>query len=140
MYRNKGFTLIEIMIVLAIIAILATIANSSYQSSVIKSCRADGRIALTEAAARQERLYSETLSYVDNSGLSRLVINANGSSSPEGCYTMSVTNPSCGGPPYTCFTVTATAAGKQVGDTECATLSINNLGQKTSTGGGTRCW
>ena len=140
MRRNKGFTLIELMIVLAIVSILAALAYPSYQDSIIKSCRTDGRIALTEAAARQERIYSETLSYLDNSGLSRLVTNANGANSPDGCYSISVANPSCAGPPYDCFTVTATAIGRQAKDTECATLSINNLGQKTSTGGGTSCW
>ncbi|MFT6030172.1 MAG: type IV pilus assembly protein PilE, partial [Oleiphilaceae bacterium] len=58
---------------------------------------------------------------------------------PEGYYTLSVTNAGCSGPPFSCFTVTATAIGVQAADTDCATLSVNNLGQKMSTGGG-KCW
>ena len=52
---NRGFTLVELMIVVAIVAILAAIGYPSYQNSVQKSRRADGRAALQEAAARQER-------------------------------------------------------------------------------------
>ena len=138
-YYKRGFTLIELMIVIAIIGIIAAVGYPSYLESVKKSRRADGRIAVTEAGARQERLYSETLSYVANSDITKLVTNADGVSSPEGYYTIAVSNAGCSGPPYNCFTVTATATGVQASDSECATLSINNLGQKTSTGGG-RCW
>tara|TARA_R110001592_G_scaffold52511_6_gene160660 strand:+ start:9295 stop:9717 length:423 start_codon:yes stop_codon:yes gene_type:complete len=139
MRTNRGFTLIELMIVIAIIGIIAAVGYPSYLESVEKSRRSDGRIAVSEAAARQERLFSETLSYVTNSELTKLITNADGVSSPEGHYTMSVTNTGCSGPPYNCFTVTATAVGVQAADTDCATLSINNFGQKTSTGGG-ECW
>jgi type IV pilus assembly protein PilE len=139
MRTNRGFTLIELMIVVAIIGIIAAIGYPSYTDSVEKSRRSDARIAVSEAAVRQERLFSETLSYVTNTDLTRLLTNADGTSSPEGYYTLSVTNAGCSGPPFSCFTVTATAIGVQAADTDCATLSINNLGQKLSTGGG-NCW
>lgn len=139
---NRGFSLIELMIVLAIIGIIAAVGYPSYIDSVENSRRSDARIAVSEASVRQERLFSETLSYVTSSDLSRLVTNPDGVSSPEGYYTMSVTNngTGCSGvSPFNCFTITATAKGVQANDTDCATLSINHLGQKTSTGGG-RCW
>lgn len=141
MRTNRGFTLIELIIVIGIIGIIAAVGYPSYLDSVEKSRRSDARISVSEAAVRQERLFSETLSYADNSGIARLVTNTDGVSSAEGHYTMSVSNTGtgCSGPPYNCFTITATATGVQAKDTECATFSINNLGQKTSTGGGT-CW
>lgn len=141
MKQIKGFTLIELMIVIAIVAILAAIGYPSYQNSVLRSNRADARVALQEAAARQERFYAEGNSYSND--VSKLVTNADGSSSPEGKYTVSV-SVSCsrtisGTTYYSCFDLTATAKGTQAKDTECATLTLAHTGKKGSTGGGT-CW
>ena len=138
---NRGFSLIELMIAVAIIAILAAIGYPSYQNSVQKSRRADGRAALQEAAARQERIYTESNTYSDD--LSKLVTNADGSSSQEGYYAITV-NLSCGRTIsnttyYSCFALTATAQGAQSNDTDCATMTLNHVGAKGSTGGG-ECW
>ena len=145
--RASGFTLIELMIVVAIIGIIAAVVYPSYQKNVQKSRRADAKIALTEAATRQERFFSEKGYYAATADLGKFVTNADGESSPDGHYTISVDNTTetagClnGGatPFYSCFILTATATGVQATDTECATLTLSHLGQKGSTGGGT-CW
>lgn len=63
MNKQQGFTLIELMIVIAIIGILATVAYPNYQESVAKSRRADAKGALTSFAVAMERYYSETGKY-----------------------------------------------------------------------------
>lgn len=61
--HQKGFTLIELMIVVAIIAILAAITYPSYQQYVLRGKRGEGRAALLDAAAKEERYYSDHNQY-----------------------------------------------------------------------------
>ncbi|SFM21062.1 type IV pilin protein [Halopseudomonas yangmingensis] len=71
--RYNGFTLIEIMIVVAIIGIIASIAYPSYAEYVRDGKRAEGKTLLVDAAARQERFYAQNGSYVTtNATLSQL--------------------------------------------------------------------
>lgn len=62
--RHNGFTLIEILIVVAIIGIIASIAYPSYAEYVRNGKRAEGKTLLVDAAARQERFYAQNGSYV----------------------------------------------------------------------------
>ena len=130
MKAARGFTLIEIMIVVAIVAILGAIAYPSYQSQVEKSRRADGKEAVLNAAALQERWYMRQSQYViDNADID----NVGGNESEEGYYTISVSNQPCGS--NACFTVIATAQGAQTNDADCQILSVNSLGVKASADG-----
>lgn len=134
----------ELMVVVAILALIVSIGYPSYTSFIRKSHRADGRNAVQEAVARQERIYNETLSYVDNTGLSKLLVNSDGISSQQGYYQLAVTIPvtptTCtANSRNSCFSITATAVGGQAADTTCATLTMDYLGAQTSTGGGD-CW
>ncbi len=132
----SGFTLLELLITIAIIGILASIAYPSYQNSVLKTRRTDGKSALLAAAGKQESYFSSSNSY------SSTITDLGGNTSSDGYYTLAVTNPSCatsvnGVTIYSCFTLTATATGGQTSDTGCTTLTLNHAGVKTPVDG---CW
>ncbi len=125
MKYNKGFTLIELIVVVAIIGILAAVAYPSYTDSVKKGKRADGIDGLLYEAARLEEYYLNNDSYT-----SAVVSRAQSS---DQHYNMSVVI-AAGGFSYT---VTATPV---LSDPECLTLSLDSLGQQTSTGSSSDCW
>ncbi|MGH8462452.1 MAG: type IV pilin protein [Stenotrophobium sp.] len=123
---QAGFTLIELMIVVAIAAILATIAYPNYMNSIRKSRRQGAINALNAVQLAQERYRSNNPSY---GALSDLVSSFGSNiSSPtqDGYYTLSITNNTSTG--YIA-TATAVAGTSQVGDTaggaSCASLSVS---------------
>lgn len=132
--RVKGFTLIEMLIVVVIIAILAAIALPSYRQYGVRAHRTDAQRALMDLAGRQERYYYSNNAYADS--LNELAAN---SSIGGTYYTVSVASASS-----TDFTVTATAVGTQKRDDDlCQTLSLDRAGVQQSTGSTTNapsCW
>lgn len=134
-----GFTLIELMVVLAIVAIIAAVAYPSYRHSMLKSRRSDAHVALTDTAQTLERCYSEYGSY----GTTSCSIQNNDTlTSPEGFYTISVSIPSS---TYFKLRATPTSKGSQNDDTTCAVLTLDQTGQQTAqnaSGGDTTgtCW
>jgi len=129
---NKGFTLIEMMIIVVIIGILAAIAFPSYDEYVKRGNRSEGHALLSDAAARQERYYSQNNSYADT--LTKLYGEATRLSQTDK-YALSVANSAGDGG----FTLTATA---QFSDSRCGNLSLTALGARGESG--TRdadyCW
>lgn len=119
----KGFTLIELMIAVAIVAILAAIAYPAYNEQVTKARRSDAHAALMNTAALMEHYYTENNSYV---GASVANIGAS-ATSPEGYYNMTVGNITS-----TSYTLSATpvAGGPQAGDTTCGTLTLTSTNIK----------
>ena len=133
--KNKGVTLLELLTVVVIVAILASIELPSYDRYVKRTRRADGREALMRVAAAQERFYTNRNRYTtDVAGdLSQPT------SSEKGYY--SIDAALVGGSDQT-YVLTATPQGTQVGDT-CAELTINNTGFKdapSDTGSNGTCW
>ncbi len=81
--HHAGFTLIELMIVVAIIGILATIAYPSYQDSVKKSRRADAKSALMGFVNAMERYYTENNTYCDAAATGETAVTGCGTSTPD---------------------------------------------------------
>lgn len=137
--RSRGFTLVELMIVLVISALLASIAYPSYMSSVRKSRRADALQALYTLQLAQEKWRALNPAYgtLSDLGLS--------STSEAGYYTIAITLPS---PPadQTSYTATATAVagGSQVNDktngVSCSTLKVDQNGAVYDPAGQSACW
>ncbi len=120
----KGFTLIELMIVVAIIGILASIAFPSYERHLKKGRRAEGHTALLNIAARQEQLFLDNKSYTDD--LTSLGLSANPFITEHQFYSIAA-----GCPTNNCrngFTLTATAQNAQAGD---GALTLDSTGNKT---------
>lgn len=127
MKRHSGFSLIELMIVVAIIAILSAIAIPSYRKYVVRSHRTDAQRALLDLAARQERFFYSNNAYsADLAGL------GSNSSAAGQYYSVSV-DPA--GTSSTAYLVTATATGSQrADDSACQSMSVDQAGRQTSSG------
>ena len=129
MKKLKGFTLIELMIVVAIVALLAAIAYPSYTRYVEKARRADAKSALLDASQRLERCYTQNNTYVG------CTIAA---SSPDGFYTIAF---AAENPTPTAFTITAApVAGGPQANSPCGTYTLQSDGTRDSDGDKNRCW
>lgn len=147
MERNKGFTLIELMITVAVIGILGAIAYPSYLTYVVKSNRRAAQSFLLEVSSRQQRYLLDARTYADASSTTApndiatlLFI----SSPPDVARNYDVTSPRTAptaSAPQPRFTAVATPKGLQLArDSACGTLTIDETGAKTASGGGATCW
>ena len=131
---SDGFTLIELMIVVAVLGILTSLAFGFFGDNVIAANRTDGRSALHSTAGSLEKCRSLYGSYnAANCNISSPVSVV----SDSGYYTIT------GSPSATSFTLTATpvAGLAQASDTDCTTLTLDNTGVQGGTGAdAAECW
>ncbi|WP_414828007.1 type IV pilin protein [Alteromonas sp. H39] len=120
--NQMGWTLVELMITVAIVGIIGAIAVPSYMEHIRESRRTDARTELMQLKMEQEAYRLENNSYASAAQLGV---------APTEFYTFSVSNVSA-----TTYTLVATAKGAQLKDTACTTINLDQSMNKTPT----ECW
>ena len=136
--KSMGFTLIELMITVAIIGILGAIAYPSYQDSVRKSRRAEGRTAMMEVLQQQERYMTQNNTYLAfaDTATSSVFKNFSGDSKAKASYWIG--SRACSGDIKICVEVFGTP---KYTDPDITELTITSTGVKSCTGTKTSvCW
>lgn len=143
--KNKGFTLIELMIVVAIVGILAAVAMPSYSKYVARGKRAEARAVLLQAGQALQRFYAANDSYATDRGGNSVALPANLQQSPTDAtaatanYILDTSNSTYSG---TAFKLVFKPVNGMLGDA-CGSYTFDQTGAKDVTGAtDTRanCW
>ena len=126
-WRSSGFTLIELMITVAILAILAAIAYPSFQEQVRETRRANAQSDLLELASYMERFYTQNFTYAG----AAIPFDESPKDGNNKFYDLSL-----GGLTANSYTLSALPKGGQAGD-RCGTMTVNEVNQRTPVGD---CW
>ncbi len=126
---NRGMTMIELMVVVAIVGILLSVAYPSYRDHVTKTGRSEAHANLLRMVDFEERYYIQNNAYASTAALAYTPKE----SAPNYAYAVVL------GTPVNGYTVNATAGGTQSDDTQCAVISIDSTGTKAGTTAGV-CW
>jgi type IV pilus assembly protein PilE len=136
--RLRGFTLIELMITVAVVGILAAVAYPSYLDHIRRSRRSAAQAVMLEIAQKQMQLFLDVRGYsaaADETAIAAAPLRVSIDSKVSAAYSFSVTATNPANAPPT-FLVTAAPLGGQVAD-KCGTMTLNHLSAKTPATG---CW
>lgn len=131
---SKGFTLIELMVAVAVVAILAAVAYPAYTQHVLKANRSSAQSVMMNAASKQEQYFLDNRSYA--SSINELVTIPSDVASRYDITTNTLATTPPG------YQVRATPKSAQLADTKCGELTLSHDGSKAKSGTGTvaECW
>lgn len=144
---DNGFTLIELMITVAIIGILAAIAYPSYLKQVQKSNRSDAKVALSDVAQRMQRCFTANSTYDTAAGVCSVVDELQGGTgvlSTEQLYQVKIAADADLTATTYLLTATPVAGGRQATDDDCDRFTLSQSGVRAAYDGSTDntdiCW
>ena len=143
--RQAGVTLIELMVVVAIVAAIFAFAFPSYDRYIVRAKRAVGQNMLMQVADRQQQFFMDNKRFAADltnlgCGANPFIVDDDGAGTVAGdadaVYSIALSNVTA-----TTWTATATPVGAQLSrDTFCGSLTINQAGAKGKSGGADNCW
>lgn len=141
MRRYSGFTMIELLVALAILGLIISLALPSYRDSIRKTNRSDAHITLSRLATLQERYFFQNNKYTgDFADILSSATSGDPLATDEGHYVVVLTVTGSG----TGWNMVATPVGDQTNDAECQSLTLTSLGSKTAVNSNgdpsTACW
>lgn len=134
--KKNGYTLMELLVTVAVIGVLASITIPTYKSYSVKTRRSEGRAFAMEIMQRQEKYYTENNTYTIN--LSQLGYSSSTPTSERSYYKVTATAASDG--IANNVILTSVPQGTQASDTECGSFIINSNGSKSTSTSSTTCW
>jgi type IV pilus assembly protein PilE len=143
--KQRGVTLLELMIVVAIISMIAAFAYPSYTQYIVNTKRTAATSTLLQIADRQQQFFMDNKRYANNLtdlglGANPLWVSGDGSAVPAGdadaVYIFAVV-----GVAATTYTAIAAPLGQQLArDSKCGAMTLNQAGARQAYGGGDDCW
>lgn len=130
--HTQGFSLIEVMITVGVVALLATLAYPAYQDQIMKARRSTAKAALEDARSRQEQYFLNNKTYTETVGAGGLSLST---TTDGGFYTISVDAETAACPIDRCYRVRAVPEPSQADD-RCGTLRVTSEGVRTPA----ECW
>lgn len=139
MHKQRGFSLMEMMVVVAIIGIVAAVAMPAYGKYVLETRRATATACMNELAQFMERVYTGSMNYSQSNGAPTVLPQTSCRVDLDDFYTFSLNAAA------QTFLLTAAPKGPQLKDTSCATLTLNQAGIRTAAGASAaaivrKCW
>jgi len=140
MRRQRGITLIELIVTMVVVGLLTAIAIPSYTSYMRKTRRADAKVALLNSAQQFERCYTRFNSYTPAAPNPVCVVLPY--NTPAGTYTIDADPAAAPNPgiQQNSFALKATPIGNQAQDAHCGTFQLNQVNQQTTSSGAADCW